>query len=63
MSDILMMDLSQLEADELAYEERIRAHYAPPRNHLMLSSLGILMDGRRTCSSNRSIDFGSWFGT
>lgn len=37
---MLMMDLSQLEADELAYEERIRAHYATPRNHLMLSSLG-----------------------
>lgn len=55
MADMLIMDLSQLEADELQYEERIRAHYEPPNNSLLLSTLGRVsqwMENERVSRTN-----------
>lgn len=40
MSEILIMDLSQLDPSEVEYEVRIRSHYEPPPNARMLTDLG-----------------------
>lgn len=51
---MLIMDVAQLEPEEFRYEERIRIHYAPPNNHLMLSALGKVSQWMATERTNQT---------